>query len=55
MGNTSTSNDIFYTRPSVDEGGFAEPKELDPLLDLLIADKNIQDQLNSVRRNKCLH
>ena len=53
--NISTSNDIGYTRPSVDGEGFQEPKELDPLLDLLIADKNIQDQLNTVRRNKCLH
>ena len=37
----ATGNDIVITRPSVDGEGFTEPKELDPLLYLLIADRNI--------------
>ena len=41
MNATATNNDIVITRPSVDGEGFTEPKELDPLLYLLIADRNI--------------
>ena len=53
--NLKSAMDQIKKHSSVEELGGDQKAEYDSLLDLLVAEKSLQDALNRVRKTYCLH